>query len=135
MRQEKNKLYLTTVIVCFFGLLWLALDYYSDAHIVVCPVKVVTGYPCPSCGSTRSITALLQGDWKGAILINPLGVLSALLIIAILALILYDGLAKKRVYEKVYRRTELFLQRHTLISSVLVVLILLNWIWNIKKGL
>lgn len=36
-----------------------------------CPFHWLTGYPCPSCGGTRAVLALLQGDWQRALLLNP----------------------------------------------------------------
>jgi len=32
-----------------------------------CPVKVLTGIPCPGCGFQRSLLALLQGHWADSI--------------------------------------------------------------------
>ncbi len=29
-----------------------------------CPIKAVTGKPCPVCGMSAAITALLKGDWR-----------------------------------------------------------------------
>lgn len=31
-----------------------------------------TGYPCPSCGATRALRAVVMGDLRGAFLLNPL---------------------------------------------------------------
>lgn len=37
-----------------------------------CPFKELTGYPCPSCGTTRSALALARFDVLGALLRYPL---------------------------------------------------------------
>jgi len=37
-----------------------------------CPFRVVTGIPCPSCGSTRSLVHLAHGDIAGSLILNPL---------------------------------------------------------------
>jgi len=37
-----------------------------------CPLKRLTGIPCPSCGTTRACLRLLHGDWRGALAMQPL---------------------------------------------------------------
>lgn len=37
-----------------------------------CPLRTFTGFPCPTCGTTRAVLALARGDVPGAILMNPL---------------------------------------------------------------
>jgi len=36
-----------------------------------CMVAELTGRPCPGCGMTRAITALIHGDWRSAMLLHP----------------------------------------------------------------
>lgn len=38
----------------------------------VCPLHAATGIPCPGCGTTRAIEALLAGEGSAAFLLNPL---------------------------------------------------------------
>jgi len=37
-----------------------------------CPFRVLTGFTCPGCGSTRGLHRLLHGDLLGAFQFNPL---------------------------------------------------------------
>lgn len=37
-----------------------------------CPVKRLTGYPCPGCGMTRAVRLVLHGDFAGATRMHPL---------------------------------------------------------------
>jgi hypothetical protein len=48
-----------------------------------CPLRAVTGIPCPLCGMTRGVTALVHGDIGRAVFLNP----GSLLVVA-LALVL-----------------------------------------------
>lgn len=48
-----------------------------------------TGYPCPTCGSTRSVLALLRGDWAGSLRASPLLWVAG-------AMMLYLGLSRLR---------------------------------------
>ena len=41
-----------------------------------CPMKMLTGYDCPSCGVQRAIHAVLHGDFAKAISYNPFFVIS-----------------------------------------------------------
>ncbi len=40
-----------------------------------CLFHHVTGYPCPTCGTTRAFLAACGGDWAAAVAYNPLVVL------------------------------------------------------------
>ena len=40
-----------------------------------CPVRYLTGWYCPGCGSLRAIHQLLEGDFLTALALNPLTVL------------------------------------------------------------
>lgn len=135
MINQRNRLYFTTGIVCFFAVIWLLLDYFSLFGVTVCPVKLVTGYPCPSCGTTRSINALLHGHIEEAFMINPFGIISSCIVLGVLGLLFLDLITKKDYYYKTFRNVEKFLQNHKIFSLVLVLLVVLNWAWNISKGL
>lgn len=135
MLRNKSRLYRITGIICFFGILWLGFLHFTDADTTLCPIKRVTGYPCPSCGSSRSIAAFLHGDFSHALLINPLGVISLFMLISVLVLLIIDLLLKKDYYYRTYSYIENFLKTHRVISLILGLLILANWIWNISKGL
>lgn len=50
------------------GLALLTLQPYS-----ICPFAVVSGLPCPGCGITRSLVAMVQGDLQSAWHLHPLG--------------------------------------------------------------
>jgi hypothetical protein len=44
----------------------------------VCPLRVVTGLPCPGCGGTHAALALAAGDLPRALAANPLVTLGLL---------------------------------------------------------
>jgi hypothetical protein len=52
-----------------------------------CPLNDLTGLPCPSCGSSRSVVHLVHGDVISSITINPL---AALCFMAALPYFLYN---------------------------------------------
>ena len=42
---------------------------------IVCPVRLLTGFPCPGCGTTRAIGAISIGDFEQAWSLNPIAFL------------------------------------------------------------
>jgi hypothetical protein len=43
---------------------------------VVCPLRAVTGIPCPFCGMTTSVTAVGRGRFAEALAANPAGLVA-----------------------------------------------------------
>jgi hypothetical protein len=65
--------------------LWLAAYIYAphaQSGPVLCPFHGLIGLPCPSCGLTRAMCALVSGDVAGALKWNALVVPVALLLAA-----------------------------------------------------
>ena len=52
-------------------LLFYALVDVDSGLMPRCPIKELTGFDCPGCGSQRMIHALLHGDFAGAWRQNP----------------------------------------------------------------
>ena len=100
----------------------------------VCLVKHVTSLPCPSCGSTRSVLTILQGDWWGAFLLNPFGYLITAMLVLLPLWILFDLITQRSSLFLVYQKAERTIRR-PLYAIPLILLVLINWGWNIVKGL
>ncbi len=138
MTTSRNKLYMLLFTACIAGYIWL---YYSMSNYFVtnksfdgCIVKKVTNIPCPSCGSTRSILALTQGNFYEALATNPIGIIVAVIMVVIPMWIIIDLLARKKSLFDCYNSIETRLKTpHYAIPFILLVAI--NWIWNITKGL
>ena len=60
------------------------------AFLPSCPIHDLTGLPCPTCGSSRSIVYLAQGNILSSLTINPL---AALCVIAAILYFLYSLVA------------------------------------------
>lgn len=50
---------------------------------ILCPFRRLTGLPCPGCGLTRSIVALVQGDLDAAFAHHRFGPFLALALLAL----------------------------------------------------
>lgn len=137
--MKKNKLYLFIVLACFVGYAWLFFSLQHQHQIQnnefsVCLFKKATHIPCPSCGTTRAVVEVSKGKIIESILINPFGVIVALIMLVCPLWIGYDFLFKKDTFYQFYKNSEAFLRKRK-ITIVFIVLVLLNWIWNITKNL
>ena len=136
MIHGRNKLYVFLSIACATGYLWL----FTNLLIIekhasnVCLFKQVTHLPCPSCGSTRSVSALLHGNIAEAMLINPLGLIIVILLTVVPLWLTFDLITRKKTLAAFYFYCENII-RKPLVAVPLILLILINWFWNIAKGL
>jgi hypothetical protein len=51
------------------------------ARVPACPVKTLSGWPCPACGTTRAAVALAGLDPGAALLLNPLATLGWIVLV------------------------------------------------------
>ena len=59
---------------------------------LACPLRTVTGIPCPFCGMTRAVVAVAHGHLVDSLRFNPAGIVVALLAIALVAGLRIDRL-------------------------------------------
>ena len=125
-------------MACAAGYIWLAITYHQQVANAmepgVCIFKHVTSIPCPSCGSTRSVLALMNGDISGALFWNPFGIILMTILVASPIWMAYDLASRNSTLLNTYLKTELFLKRKW-IALPAILLVFMNWTWNIYKGL
>ena len=139
MPLTRNRLNLYLSLACLVGYGWLVLVSHLKPEEVgkrydVCLIRHFIHVPCPSCGSTRSVLSLMHGDLIGGLYWNPLGFLISAVLLIVPFWIGYDLLLKKETLFQFYRFFETTLCRKW-VAIPTVFLLLLNWIWNIWKGL
>jgi hypothetical protein len=79
---------------------------------LACPLRTLTGIPCPFCGMTRAVVAAMHGHLLESLRFNPAGVL-----VVVLALALLAGLRVDRVRVPPW------------VGAVFVALL---WAWNVS---
>ncbi|MHC8948427.1 DUF2752 domain-containing protein [Sphingobacterium hungaricum] len=136
--HQARKLYLFLFSACAVAYVWLFSTKYGNSvigeSVTLCPFKLVTGLPCPSCGSTRSMHCLIDGNISESIQTNPLGIVLAVAMLVIPFWIIYDWVSNKKSAFFAFRKME-SLFRKPIIYLPFILLIMANWIWNIEKGL
>jgi Protein of unknown function (DUF2752) len=135
--MSRNGLYALVLGLSFAGYTWLGLNVFAftpratDTY-TVCPIKNVTGVPCPACGTTRSMLSMFNGDVSESVNHNPLGLLMMVLIIVFPAWIILDLIRQKNYFHSFYNKVERAFERKiVMIPSVLVIIAI--WAWNIYK--
>jgi hypothetical protein len=138
MALNRNKLYSIIFIACMAGYIWL---YFSQSKLLtgtkpveVCLIKHVTNIPCPSCGSTRAVISLSNGNVIEALKINPMGFIVAIIMLLAPLWIIFDIAARRNTLFVFYQKTETYLKKPRY-AIPLVLLVLINWVWNFTKGL
>lgn len=136
MAVERNKIYSILFLACLGGLTWVLLsaNHLGPEDTSFCLVKNVSGLPCPSCGSTRSVLSLFHGDLAGAFYWNPLGFIITITMITAPLWILLDVIRKQDSLHRFYCKVEdLMRKKSVFIPSILMIAA--NWVWNIMKWL
>jgi len=138
MIRHRNRLYSLLITACLAGYIWL---YYNiNANVAanhaatVCIIKHTTNLPCPSCGTTRAVVSLTKGNLAEAFNYNPFGYLIALVLLVAPLWIAVDTVRKSHSLFHVYQRLETILRKPS-VAIPLVLLVIINWVWNITKGL
>jgi hypothetical protein len=136
--MPRNRLYLLFAFGLMAGYGWMYWTLFAHKHysaaFTPCVFKSVTGIACPSCGSTRAVSLIVNGQLTESILVNPLGIVVAAILLFFPLWLLYDLLLKKDSLYNSYKYFEQVLKIKW-VAVIITGLILINWAWNINKGL
>lgn len=87
--RRDERLGIAAVATAAFGTAAVAARDLGGLH-VVCPLRALTGVPCPGCGMTSVASSLSTGDVVGALTADPAGVV-LVAVVALLAVIHLGG--------------------------------------------
>lgn len=137
MKLDRNRLYSILFIACLAGYIWLyvgkTIIITEKKSVEVCLIKHITNIPCPSCGATRSVISLMKGNFVEALYSNPIGYIIALIMIIAPLWIIADLVLKSDSLFSCYNKIEFHLKKPKY-AIPLILLVIINWIWNISKG-
>lgn len=127
---DHERLWLCVAIAC--GVL-LALGQVSsqfELHVPQCMLKLITGLPCPTCGGTRALRALLgHGDVLAALRWNPLVTIGALAAVPFLTYAAIVTIFRGRRLRMLIAEAD-----KQLLRNAAWIAILANWIFLIVDG-
>lgn len=134
--MTKNRLYTLILLACFIGYSWLLFLKFAPVkklNLTVCVFKRVTNLPCPSCGTTRAVSQIFNGQIISSLFWNPFGIIVATIMVVAPIWIIWDLIKGKQSFFDFYTKIEKFISRKK-IAIPLIVLVIFNWIWNIYKN-
>ncbi len=137
--MTKRKLYTILAGLSLAGYIWIGWNFIEGLeHFAVpsvCLFKEVTGLPCPSCGTTRSLLLLMHGQFRESFMMNPFGMMLAFAIVVIPLWIMADVFSDGDSFYRRYTRMERLFTHNKLLAACAAAIVALNWFWNISKGL
>ena len=141
--MSRNRLYVLVLALSIAGYGWIGWNGASDgwseagdgAVPTPCLVRQVTGLPCPSCGTTRSIEAVAAGDIGRAAATNPFGIPLAAAMVVFPAWVAVDLVRRRDGFHRFYLAFERTLRERRPAAVAGATVVLTNWGWNILKGL
>lgn len=132
--MSKQRLYILLAMCCIAGGVWLVIaSLIPQTDFRVCIFRQITGLPCPACGSTRAVIEIFRGNLSHAFQLNPNGYILTSIAIVTPLWLLFDWMTKGDSLFRFYNWVEQQFTRKPIIYSALL-LVLINWIWNIYKG-
>ncbi len=134
--MSKNRLYAIVLIACLSGFIYLIYSFqgFKTTDATVCLIKNFSGFPCPSCGTTRAVVLIFKGDFWASLQMNPFGILVSAIMTLAPFWILSDMILKKETFLVFYKNAEAFIRKKG-IAITLIILVILNWMWTIYKDL
>lgn len=67
----------------------------------ICPFKMITGFPCPGCGITKSLVFLYAGDLVKSMYYHLFGPLTFLFCIAAIFVLSLELITKKEYFQNI----------------------------------
>ncbi len=88
-----------------------------------CPVREQLGIPCPGCGLSRAISALLHGDWETALAFHALAPFFLLALVLIAGVTLLPATQRRRAINQIK-----MIEHYTGITGVFLIGLVLYWL-------
>jgi hypothetical protein len=102
--QSKRKIYgiigaFITLMIPFFLLLFDQSNH-LETDQSLCPLKMLSGFPCPGCGITKSLVYFYEGDLQKSLYYNIFGPLVIAFCIATITVLTTELITKKDFFTK-----------------------------------
>ena len=117
LENRSMSLMIVSAAALHSGLVWLGLPGWE------CPFRSQLGIPCPGCGLSRAIGALIYGDWQTSLKFHAFAPLF------LAALILMTGIILLPPYPRAWAINRIeALERYTGITAILLISLIFYWL-------
>lgn len=118
--STKRSLYIILIPACCFmaGIFYYWADPQESVIMPKCIMKLITGYQCPSCGTQRSLHALLHGHLTQALRYNYFFIISIPLFV--IAMYAFWGIKKNNPSKTIVSLYNFVTNRYTLICYIIL---------------
>ena len=130
LHRNKNSLLVLIMSGGYFFLYLQRTPVFGEEHSTWCLFHLLTGLPCPSCGTGRGLICLLHGEFYDAFMFNPLSYVVAALSILIFTVLLKDWQQETNSFAALMK------VKIPIVHQIpFWLLLFINEIWNIYKGI
>jgi hypothetical protein len=103
--KDKRKIYgiigaTLTLMVPFF-LMFFNVNNHLETDQSLCPFKMITGFPCPGCGITKSLVYFYEGDFYKSVSYHILGPLVIVFCLIAIVVLTTELITKKEYFNAV----------------------------------
>jgi len=123
------------ILLCILGVAWVLLVIITQRagyNLITCPSRLIYDLPCAGCGGTRAFLLLIKGHPVDAFFMNPNVYPAVLLILAAVALAVYDFFHHTDKlnywYEKIRRKGN-----HPSVYVPVILFEIAIWVYNIWR--
>ncbi|WP_395051704.1 DUF2752 domain-containing protein [Flavobacterium sp.] len=100
--KSKRKIYgiigaFITLMIPFF-LMFFNHNNHLETDQSLCPLKMLTGFPCPGCGITKSLVYFYEGDLQKSLYYHILGPLVILFCVVTIVVLTTELITKKEYF-------------------------------------
>lgn len=88
-----------------------------------CPVRDILGIPCPGCGLSRAIIALLHGDWETALILHAFAPLFLLALLFMAGATFLPATPRSWVVRQIER-----VERVSAVTAILLLSLVFYWL-------
>lgn len=103
--KDKRKIYgimgaFLTLMIPFF-LMFFNEDNHLETDQSLCPFKMITGFPCPGCGITKSLVYFYHGDFYKSVSYHILGPFVIAFSVVTIVVLIMELITKKEYFNTV----------------------------------
>lgn len=129
--MSARRFYWLTAVLYLVGIFYLILHFHGIELAYHCPFKWIFHIPCAFCGTTRCVQALCHANWSDVWHYNLLGIPIFILLFILPPRLLYDAVKRQPTTYLLMTR---WYQRLKSYALLWIILLVINWLWNICKG-